>query len=145
MTHSQRMTTVRPARSGAAAVAFGIILSGLLAGGLILYQVDPAAVSWLPKCPLYQLTGWHCPGCGVTRAAHALLHGDVPGALAKNPLLVGAAPIVAGYCVWKRRREGRGWTTKISARAVLGLLAVLLVFAVLRNIPVYPLELLAPH
>lgn len=136
------MTAAKPARS---AVGLAIILAGLLGAGAILYRVDPASVSWLPKCPLYQITGWHCPGCGITRAAHALLHGDVAGALAKNPLIVGATPILAGYCIWKRRREGRGWTTTISSRAVIGLLVILLAFAVLRNIPIYPFELLAPH
>lgn len=117
----------------------------VLAGVALLYFVDPAGVDWLPKCPLHQLTGWHCPGCGITRAGHALLHGDVQGALAKNPLVVVAGPFLVGFCIWKRWREGRGWSTKVSARAILGLLAVLIVFAVLRNLPGYPFELLAPH
>ncbi len=66
-------------------------------------------------------------------------------ALAKNPLLVGAGPLIVAYGVWKRQREGRGWTTTVSARAILILLAVLIVFAILRNLPGYPFELLAPH
>ena len=91
------------------------------------------------------MTGWHCPGCGATRAAHGLVHGDVPRALAKNPLLVGGGPVLVGYCIWKRRTVGPGWATTISAKAIWTLLGVLLVFAVLRNIPAYPFTLLAPH
>ncbi len=112
---------------------------------LLLYRVDPSTVNWLPKCPVHQLTGWHCPGCGITRAAHALLHGNVREALAKNPLVVLAGPCLAGYCLWMQRRDGRDWSTKVSARAIFALLAVLVVFAVLRNLPGYPFELLAPR
>jgi hypothetical protein len=139
------MTTPRPGRSSKVLGTLGFTFACLLALALVLYRFDPATVSWLPKCPLYQLTGWHCPGCGVTRAAHALLNGDIPGAIAKNPLLVTAAPFMAAYCIWKRRQNGPGWTTSFSAKTIVGLLLVLLLFAVLRNIPGYPFELLAPH
>jgi hypothetical protein len=139
------MTTLRSERSSVALATLAVTFACLLALALILYRFDPATVSWLPKCPLYQLTGWHCPGCGITRAAYALLHGDIPGAFAKNPLLMAAAPFAAVYCIWKRRQAGPGWATTIPAKAIVGLLLVLLVFAVLRNIPGYPFELLAPH
>jgi len=62
-----------------------------------------------------------------------------------NPLVVVAGPFLAGYCIWKRRREGADWSTNVSASAILTLLAVLIVFTVLRNLPGYPFELLAPH
>jgi hypothetical protein len=52
---------------------------------------------------------------------------------------------MAAYCIWKRRQNGPGWTTSFSAKTIVGLLLVLLLFAVLRNIPGYPFELLAPH
>ncbi len=39
-----------------------------------------------PPCPLHAWTGVPCPGCGSTRAALALLRGDVFGAFAWNPL-----------------------------------------------------------
>jgi hypothetical protein len=132
-------------RQRASAISATILLAVVLGTGLLLYAVDPAGVAWLPKCPLHQITGWHCPGCGVTRAAHALLHGDLLGAFNKNALLLFLTPLLLLYCGWKRRREGRAWSTTISRRAILGLLALLLLFAVLRNIPVYPFELLAPH
>lgn len=111
----------------------------------LLVLGDPAGVWWLPKCPLYQMTGWHCPGCGITRAAHALVQLDLAAAWRMNPLVVTAAPLVAGYCGWMRYRVGRGWTTAISPRAIAGFMAAVIVFAVLRNLPGYPFELLAPH
>lgn len=46
--------------------------------------------SLLPKffCPFHWLTGIPCPGCGGTRAAIQLLHGNLLAALKINPLSV---------------------------------------------------------
>ncbi|MBD5358112.1 MAG: DUF2752 domain-containing protein [Bacteroides sp.] len=69
----------------AAVVAVVILL-------LFLYaRVDPADSIWgrfFPKCPVKMLTGLQCPACGIQRAAHALLHGDLIGALRQNWFLL---------------------------------------------------------
>lgn len=119
--------------------------AALVAATVLLYAFDPQAVAWLPKCPFHQLTGWHCPGCGGTRAAHALLHGELARALAFNPLLVVGMPVVVAACVWRRVRDGAPWSLMIGPAWIWGLFAVLAVFTLLRNVPVYPLYLLAPH
>jgi len=62
-----------------------------------------AIVFWLPPeggfypvCPIHALTGTLCPGCGGTRALHALLHGRVSVALHFNSLItIAALPAVA--------------------------------------------------
>lgn len=38
-------------------------------------------------CPFRAVTGWECPFCGGTRLGASLLHGDVAGAFAYNPLV----------------------------------------------------------
>jgi hypothetical protein len=39
------------------------------------------------SCPIYGLfAGCECPACGITRGVSSLLHGDIPGAYAYNPL-----------------------------------------------------------
>lgn len=136
-----------PRRTSVAATMVRWAAAGTMgiAMALVLYRVEPEQSAWLPKCPLHWLTGWHCPGCGSTRAAHALLHGDVGRAMANNPLAVGGVPIVLAFGLWSRRQFGPQWTTAISFRWILLLVAVLVVFTVLRNVPVYPLNLLAPH
>jgi hypothetical protein len=54
----------------------------------------------VPACPFKSLTGIDCPGCGATRAALALLDGDVLRAADHNLLLVVALPIVAVLAIW---------------------------------------------
>ena len=71
-------------------------------------------------CPWRFITGLDCPFCGSTRAAAALAHGDLMGALDHNALFVVAVlPLaVAAWVLWVRRsRVGRPMPT-ISTRAL---------------------------
>ena len=95
-------------------------LGGLLAVLLVAVYgyFDPSNAVFFPKCPFRYLTGFQCPGCGSQRAVHALLHADLAGAFAFNPLLVIAIPyLVLGYLfeapiiyrrypVWRKRLFG---------------------------------------
>ncbi len=61
----------------------------------VLWAVDPvesAWSGWLPKCMIKQLTGLQCPGCGITRAAHAVLHGHFAEALSYNLFFIVSIP-----------------------------------------------------
>jgi Protein of unknown function (DUF2752) len=40
-----------------------------------------------PKCWFRQLTGLPCPTCGATRSVLSLVHGNLGGAIDRNPLL----------------------------------------------------------
>ncbi len=60
----------------------------------------------LRTCVFRSLTGFPCPTCGTTRAAIAMLHGDLATALAANPLaaaagllFVAGAPLAAIWAV----------------------------------------------
>jgi len=97
-------------------------------------------------CPFRALTGWECPFCGGTRLGAALLHGDVAGAFAFNPVVF--VSLVLGVVVgalWviealggPRVRPPASWSS--AARRVrpaiwwslAGLLAAL--YVVLRNL-----------
>src|SRR5262245_47866310 len=68
--------------------------AALPAAAFSLYLVPPGAGPFYPVCPLYALTGLHCPGCGATRCLHALLHGDLAQAAAYNVLFLAALPFL---------------------------------------------------
>lgn len=46
-------------------------------------------------CPILHITGVPCPGCGMTRLADHLLHGEVIDALARDPAGVLFALVIA--------------------------------------------------
>jgi hypothetical protein len=65
----------------ASAIVLGVI------GAWVLYTFPPVTSGFYPQCVFHQLTGLDCPGCGTTRALHALLHGRVAEAFGFNPML----------------------------------------------------------
>jgi hypothetical protein len=108
---------------------------------------NPAEGALIP-CPLHGATGLWCPGCGMTRGLHKLLNGDLLGALGSNLFLPVALGLLAwAFLAWALPTVSR-WRLPSPARlpsrtwVVLGL--ALVVFAVLRNLPVAPLDALAP-
>jgi hypothetical protein len=66
-----------------------LVALGLIGAGLALALVGP------PVCPTALFFGVPCPGCGLTRATLALLHGDLAGALHFHPLVFVLAPLFA--------------------------------------------------
>lgn len=54
-----------------------------------------ALPAWASTCPWLALTGAPCPLCGTSRAALALLSGDLAASLAHNPLALGLLPLAA--------------------------------------------------
>jgi hypothetical protein len=94
-------------------IAIGLLLLAALA---LLLLVDPAESVWMPKCPFKLLTGLQCPGCGGQRAVHALLHGDVVGALRYNWFLIYAAPYLLLLIVERFFLRG-DWQQKVQCFA----------------------------
>lgn len=103
----------------------------------VLFAVDPAATHLFPPCPLHELTGLYCPGCGSTRALHCLVRGNLSGALAYNPLMVVSIPVLTFYVVYQSRIR-RPWMSWAA-------LVIVVAFGVARNLPWAPFTLLAPH
>ena len=76
------------------------VLSALGAAAFLTlaHVVDPNEPGTYPTCPWLAITGTFCPGCGTLRATHALTHGDLGTALARNPVTVLAyAVILVGF------------------------------------------------
>jgi hypothetical protein len=116
-------------------------------GAYILYRFPPTPSSWYPKCVFNQLTHCYCPGCGATRCLHALVHGDFLMAFRFNGMFMLLLPLIgyAGGRIWFSCLTGRPLPADRTPRwVVYALLAVILLFGVLRNIPYPPFDLLAP-
>jgi len=112
-------------------------VGGVLAVLVVFYFFDPVATRFFPRCLLHATTGLHCPGCGSSRALHALAHGNVVAALGLNALTVLALPVLA-LAVW------RGSAARWKPIWIWTLLFVVVLYGVLRNIPAYPFTFLAP-
>jgi hypothetical protein len=54
----------------------------------VLFLFNPAQFGFYPVCWFFKLTGLQCPGCGILRATHQLLHGNIEVAFRFNPFYV---------------------------------------------------------
>ena len=116
-----------------------MIAGGLVAGCLVLRAVDPSGGPTI--CPFKAWTGLDCPGCGVTRAAHQLLNGHVLAAMDLNVVFVLAVPLLLWWFgTWLVDALGGPTLPRLrpSATVLRVAIVVLVVFGVVRNLPVEP-------
>ena len=124
-----------------------VAVSAAAVGSAVVWYYNPTEVTFFPVCPLYAMTGFACPGCGLTRGFHALFHGDIGNALHFNALLP-VWTLIFGYVfvsLLLLAVRGKGlpmWPTM--PRFLWTFMIVLLAFGVVRNIPAYPFSLLFP-
>ena len=93
-------------------------------------------------CLFYLVTGLKCPGCGNTTAVMALLHMDFKGAFEANMLF----PLEFAYLLWviiystvKYIRKGEGDLFPDYKAVNIPVLAVVVIWSVVRNIPAFTL------
>jgi hypothetical protein len=128
-----------------------------LASAAVLVTVhDPSSSgSLFPACAFHRMTGLWCPGCGLTRATHHLLRGDLVGALGSNVFTPFALiAIVAAWWAWMRWSFGlpigRPTSRFLAALqraprwSAVALLVLVVGYGVVRNIPASPFDALAP-
>jgi hypothetical protein len=118
-------------------------LSLAVAGGY-LFIFEPGKTGFFPICPFRALTGLACPGCGSTRAMHALVHGDLIAAFKFNPLLILALPFMfyafmrfTNAAIQGRQLKGN----QLDAKYIWTIFGVVLFFWIFRNTPFYPFAL----
>lgn len=116
------------------------------AAAFLLYRVDPSVTTLFP-CVIHSVTGLDCMGCGLTRAAHAFLHGDVPAALSYN-LIMPFWLLLPAYALlgeWLRAIAGRTVLPVLRDRRwlLILLLVTSVLFMILRNLPWWPFTWLA--
>ena len=140
------MNAAPPKLSRAKNSLAGILLAAVaLALVSVVFLFNPATHHFYPVCQFHRLTGLNCPGCGMTRALSALLHGEFATALRDNALFVAGIFLLGARGVWFAVKKFRGQRTGEFFRVdwLWPLLFVALGFTVLRNLPAF--SLLSPE
>lgn len=129
-------------------VLSALLVLSILGGFLLLYTYNPAYNEYFLQCPFHYITGLYCPGCGSQRALHQLIHFNFIGAFRYNPLLIIALPFVF-YSLsltlhniffktaYRFKLFYKNWF-------VFGFFGLVLIFWLLRNLPFFPFNHLAP-
>lgn len=128
--------TAPPATRGRRLLAPGLTIGGLALATLALHLRDPHVDGSWGFCPSAAV-GIYCPGCGGLRAVNDLTHGEVGAALSSNLVVTALLPVaVVLLGLWAVDRW-RGHSRQVAWPRlrpwVLGLVLVLVAFAVLRN------------
>ena len=112
-----------------------IVLSGLLIGYYFLNAVFKISI----PCIFYKMTGFHCPGCGVTRLFFSLFKLDFYQAFRYNPLIfifliIFVIKLLISIVTKRKLTFSKTWITIM--------LIATIIFWIARNIPYF--SFLAP-
>ena len=114
-----------------------LMRAGLILGIGLAYAVFAGWSGLSIPCPIHALTGLLCPGCGVTRMCMALLRLDFAAAWDANPVLLLLLPVLAAVLARQAARyvkSGRSSLSRGESALVWGMVAVLLLWGVARNL-----------
>lgn len=125
----------------------GVVLAIFAIGCFIVGLFNPTNAGFFPACPLLSVTGYACPGCGLTRGFHSLFHGEFVTAMSYNALvpIYCLAFLYGIFYLISVIFRGRGlWFNLLSPIPLFIFLAISLIFGVLRNIPSEPFTFFYP-
>ena len=105
---------------------------------VFLSLVDPTTSVFAPKCMFRYLTGYDCPACGIQRALHALLNGDIATAIRYNYFLLISIPYfiavaITTFCKADSIVKMRYYVQH--PRVVRVILILIIIWWIVRNIP----------
>jgi len=123
-----------------APTAMLVCMAGAVGYTLATHPTEAGAGA-APTCLLKYTTGFICPGCGGTRAAWYLLHGDLPAAARHHALFVFAVPfLLYMYVAWTGKRLFNWKLPELTLTpGIIGaVIAAWGIFSLLRNLPWSP-------
>jgi hypothetical protein len=117
----------------------------LLTAGAVILFVIPRFSRMPAGCLFQKITGFHCAGCGFSRAVHALLKGNIERSMHQNILLLAVLPAAGFWLAWRyfNRKYSPGKNTHDTA-FIAAFLIIVILFTVLRNTPLECFAFLRP-
>ncbi len=113
-----------------------LLLAGIAVTVLVGYVLIFHTTGLGFPCVLHEFTGLQCGGCGLTRAAVALLHLDFAAAFSYHALW----PVFAAYFLWVGGSAASAYVRRGEIRLLPGewwmhatVLAVIVGYGILRN------------
>ncbi len=89
-------------------------------------------------CLFKELTGYDCPGCGITRMIFALMRLDIKSAFNFNPLVFIYAPFIAMYFIYNDYLyiydKKDKYISRIPQYIWIILIIITIAFGIIRNI-----------
>ena len=111
-------------------------LAAIMMGGII-YVLAVKEFGFGIPCVFRLITGYLCPGCGMTHALVCVLSGEFKAALSCNALSITVLPAVCLYLLYRRIREAvfekDGFAAWEYAFLVL-IFAVAIAYGIIRNL-----------
>lgn len=110
---------------------FIVLITGILYGLFVMHTGIGV------PCIINLITGYKCPGCGISRMCMALMRLDVNSAYNYNKVLFLLLPIllaVFSYQLYRYIRYNNTKLTKVQSAILYIAVALLLVWGVVRNL-----------
>lgn len=104
----------------------------LIGSGILYLKVISPALGFHIPCIFRHVTGFYCPGCGMTRASLAILEGDIYQSFRFNMLIFILLPLFILFYALEKKGK-----VKASKSLMFGMLTLTLAFGVLRNLPAF--------
>lgn len=104
-------------------------------GMLYVYIIKNFGISI--KCPFHSITGYNCPGCGITRMVLCLLSGNIKEAFYENMGLTLILPLLTFICIkniYHYIKFGAITDTLYDKIMIISIILFLLFWGFIRNI-----------
>ena len=110
----------------------------ILISFLIIYFILSELLDVGIPCLFYEITGYYCPGCGITRLLFSFLKLDFYQAFRYNPLIFILIIITGIYWLVKFiLKKFMNISIAIPNYVYYILLVIVIIFGILRNIPMF--------
>ncbi len=114
-----------------------LIYLGLLLIFIAYYFINKYTGFYIP-CIFHKITGWDCPGCGITRCLFHLINLRIIDAFKANPLVFIYLPFIVAYYIYKSYLYVYDKKDKILVKipnyVMYIILTITIIYGIVRNI-----------